>query len=76
MASDDAKENIADGLVAALSFKAPTATSPKKSRKTRSKSIGPSGLAPLNDRPSALKEGNGNRRKVRARLRVILVDGC
>ncbi|KAL1613108.1 hypothetical protein SLS60_001340 [Paraconiothyrium brasiliense] len=65
MASDDAKENIADGLVAGLTFKAPSASSPKKSRKskTRSKSIGPSGLSDLEEKPSILKESNGNRRK-------------
>lgn len=63
MANDDARENIADGLV---SFKAPLqppASSPKK-KKTRSKSIGPSGLGALDEKPSALKESNGNRRKV------------
>ncbi|KAF1973053.1 Spc7-domain-containing protein [Bimuria novae-zelandiae CBS 107.79] len=63
MASDDAKENIADGLVAGPTFNAPAVPSPKKSRKTRSKSIGPSGLSTLEEKPSALKESNGNRRK-------------
>ncbi|KAJ4286455.1 hypothetical protein N0V90_013155 [Kalmusia sp. IMI 367209] len=65
MASDDAKENIADGLFAGPSFKAP-ALSPKKSpqkstRKKRSKSIGPGGLGALNE--PVLKESSGNRRK-------------
>ena len=71
MASDDAKENIADGL---MSFKAPTqppAQSPKK-KKSRSKSIGPSGLGALEGRPSALKESNGNRRKVCTSMRAII----
>ncbi|OAG10484.1 Spc7-domain-containing protein [Paraphaeosphaeria sporulosa] len=65
MATQDAKENIADGLGAGLSFQTPSAPSPKKSRKskTRSKSIGPSGLSTLEEKPSALKESNGNRRK-------------
>ncbi|KAF2440286.1 Spc7-domain-containing protein [Karstenula rhodostoma CBS 690.94] len=64
MATDDAKENIADGLGAGLSFKTPSELSPKKTRKkTRSKSIGPSGLSTLEEKPSALKESNGNRRK-------------
>ncbi|KAF2691906.1 Spc7-domain-containing protein [Lentithecium fluviatile CBS 122367] len=56
MASDHAKENIADGLFAGASFKAP-----KPVRKTRSKSIGPGGLGALE--APALKESNGNRRK-------------
>ncbi|KAF1834168.1 Spc7-domain-containing protein [Decorospora gaudefroyi] len=68
MAQTDGKENIADGLVANGSFKAPS-QSPKKSalsptkssRKTRSKSIGPGGLGEA-DAP-ALKESTGNRRK-------------
>lgn len=71
MASDDAKENIADGLV---SFKAPIqrpVPSPKK-KKTRSKSIGPAGLGALEEKPSALKESNGNRRKVCAALFMVL----
>jgi kinetochore protein Spc7/SPC105 len=63
MANTEGKENIADGLIANASFKAPSALSPKKSsRKTRSKSIGPGGLGELD--ASALKESNGNRRKV------------
>lgn len=71
MASDDAKENIADGLI---SFKLPTqppAQSPKK-KKSRSKSIGPSGIGALEGRPSALKESNGNRRKVCTSIHAIL----
>jgi kinetochore protein Spc7/SPC105 len=65
MATDSSKENIADGLVAGLSFKAPSLSPKKTARKTRSKSIGPGGLAAL-EQPvlSALKESNGNRRKV------------
>lgn len=65
------KENIADGLMAGTSFRAPSlspkkaalaALSPKKSsRKTRSKSIGPGGLGALEE--PALKESTGNRRK-------------
>jgi kinetochore protein Spc7/SPC105 len=69
MAQTDSKENIADGLIANGSFKAPAqspkkpALSPKKSsRKTRSKSIGPGGLGELE--APALKESSGNRRKV------------
>lgn len=69
MAQSDAQDNIADGLIANGSFKAP-AQSPKKSelspkktaRKTRSKSIGPGGLEELEAPP--LKEAAGNRRKV------------
>lgn len=63
----DGKENIADGLVANTSFNATTsfdapALSPRKSsRKTRSKSIGPGGLA--ESEPPALKQSSGNRRK-------------
>jgi hypothetical protein len=66
------KDNIADGLIANGSFRAPSqspkksALSPKKTaRKTRSKSIGPGGLGEL-EAPSlkALKESTGNRRKV------------
>jgi kinetochore protein Spc7/SPC105 len=77
MASDDAKENIADGLVADLSFKTPAAPSPKKRKsKTRSKSIGPSGLSTLEEKPSALKESNGNRRKVCAHCRAAVPDEC
>ncbi|EMD89716.1 hypothetical protein COCC4DRAFT_68429 [Bipolaris maydis ATCC 48331] len=68
MAQSDARDNIADGLIANGSFKAP-AQSPKKSglspkktaRKTRSKSIGPGGLEELEAPP--LKEAAGNRRK-------------
>ena len=69
MAQTGAKENIADGLIANGSFKAPSqspkksALSPKKSsHKTRSKSIGPGGLGELEAPP--LKETTGNRRKV------------
>jgi len=69
MAQTDSKENIADGLIANIAFKAPShppheaALSPKKSsRKTRSKSIGPGGLGELEAPP--LKEAFGNRRKV------------
>jgi hypothetical protein len=55
MADTDNKENIADGLFANGSFKAPAALSPRKSsRKTRSKSIGPGGLGELE--APALKE--------------------
>ena len=66
------KDNIADGLIANGSFRAPSqspnksALSPKKTaRKTRSKSIGPGGIGEL-EAPSlkALKESTGNRRKV------------
>jgi kinetochore protein Spc7/SPC105 len=65
MADTDSKENIADGLFANGSFKAPAALSPRKSsRKTRSKSIGPGGLGELE--APALKESSGNRRKVSA----------
>jgi kinetochore protein Spc7/SPC105 len=63
MASGTGKENIADGLVAGLSFsKAPQLSPRKSSRKTRSKSIGPGGLDALEE--TALKESSGNRRKV------------
>ncbi|EDU50161.1 Spc7 domain containing protein [Pyrenophora tritici-repentis] len=68
MAQTNAKENIADGLIAGIASKAPSqspkkaALSPKKSsRKTRSKSIGPGGLGELEAPP--LKEAFGNRRK-------------
>ncbi|CAA9965483.1 Spc7 multi-domain protein [Pyrenophora teres f. maculata] len=68
MAQTNGKENIADGLIANIAFKAPSqspnkaALSPKKSsRKTRSKSIGPGGLGELEAPP--LKEAFGNRRK-------------
>jgi kinetochore protein Spc7/SPC105 len=64
MAHVDGKENIADGLVASTSFKAPS-LSPKKSaskKKTRSKSIGPGGLEQAEE--PALKASSGNRRKV------------
>lgn len=65
MVNTDGKENIADGLFANDSFKAPPALSPRKSsRKTRSKSIGPGGLGELE--APALKESSGNRRKVGA----------
>ena len=64
MAHTDGKENIADGLVAKAPPR-PSSASPKKAaRKTRSKSIGPGGLAELEEPP--LKASNGNRRKVRA----------
>lgn len=63
MASTEGKENIADGLIASASLKAPPVLSPRKSsRKTRSKSIGPGGLGELE--VPALKESSGNRRKV------------
>jgi kinetochore protein Spc7/SPC105 len=62
MAHTDGKENIADGLVA-KALPSASSTSPKKAaRKTRSKSIGPGGLAELEEPP--LKASNGNRRKV------------
>ncbi|KAF2032178.1 Spc7-domain-containing protein [Setomelanomma holmii] len=61
MASTDGKENIADGLVANASFKAPALSPRKTARKTRSKSIGPGGLGELE--APALKESSGNRRK-------------
>ncbi|KAH9868403.1 hypothetical protein J1614_007475 [Plenodomus biglobosus] len=63
MAHSGGKENIADGLMANNSFKAPAASlSPKKTaRKTRSRSIGPGGLGELE--APALKESAGNRRK-------------
>ncbi|KAH7127082.1 Spc7 kinetochore protein-domain-containing protein [Dendryphion nanum] len=61
MAGDSGKENIAEGLFAYPTLRAPLTSPAKKSRKTRSKSIGPGGLnAP--EEP-ALKESNGNRRK-------------
>ncbi|KAJ4362170.1 hypothetical protein N0V95_001518 [Ascochyta clinopodiicola] len=62
MAHVDEKENIADGLVANTSFKAPS-TSPGKpaKKKTRSKSIGPGGLEQAEE--PALKASSGNRRK-------------
>lgn len=64
MAQVDGKENIADGLVANTSFKAPS-LSPKKAapRKKRAKSIGPGGLEKEEEAP--LKASSGNRRKVR-----------
>lgn len=61
MATTDGKENIADGLIANTTFKAPALSPRKSSRKTRSKSIGPGGLAELE--APALKESSGNRRK-------------
>ncbi|KAJ4373947.1 hypothetical protein N0V83_002686 [Neocucurbitaria cava] len=61
MAQPDGKENIADGLIANTSFKAPALSPRKSSRKTRSKSIGPGGLGELE--APALKESSGNRRK-------------
>lgn len=64
MAQPDGKENIADGLIANTSFKAPALSPKKSSRKTRSKSIGPGGLGELE--APALKESSGNRRKVGA----------
>ncbi|KAF1934210.1 Spc7-domain-containing protein [Didymella exigua CBS 183.55] len=62
MAHLDGKENIADGLVASASFKAPS-LSPKKAapKKKRAKSIGPGGLEKEEEAP--LKARNGNRRK-------------
>ena len=63
MAHVDEKENIADGLVASTSFKAPS-PSPKKSapKKKRAKSIGPGGVE--KEEEARLKASNGNRRKV------------
>jgi kinetochore protein Spc7/SPC105 len=67
MADTDAKENIADGLIAKTSLTAPVsfdapALSPRKpSRKTRSKSIGPGGLT--ESETPTLKQSSGNRRK-------------
>ncbi|KAF2823533.1 Spc7-domain-containing protein [Ophiobolus disseminans] len=61
MANTDGKENIADGLIANTSFKAPALSPRKSSRKTRSKSIGPGGLGDLE--APALKASSGNRRK-------------
>ncbi|KAF3004070.1 hypothetical protein E8E13_002550 [Curvularia kusanoi] len=62
MAHVDEKENIADGLVASFSSKAPS-QSPKKAapKKKRAKSIGPGGLDKEEEAP--LKASNGNRRK-------------
>ena len=62
MAHVDEKENIADGLVASTSLKAPS-LSPKKTapKKKRAKSIGPGGLEKEEEAP--LKESKGNRRK-------------
>ncbi|KAG9198249.1 hypothetical protein G6514_010339 [Epicoccum nigrum] len=62
MAHVDGKENIADGLVASTSLKAPS-LSPKKTapKKKRAKSIGPGGLEKEEEAP--LKESKGNRRK-------------
>ena len=62
MAQVDEKENIADGLVASTSLKAPS-LSPKKTapKKKRAKSIGPGGLEKEEEAP--LKESKGNRRK-------------
>ncbi|OSS44410.1 hypothetical protein B5807_10839 [Epicoccum nigrum] len=62
MAHVDGKENIADGLVASTSLKAPS-SSPKKTapKKKRAKSIGPGGLEKEEEAP--LKESKGNRRK-------------
>ncbi|KAF2709659.1 Spc7-domain-containing protein [Pleomassaria siparia CBS 279.74] len=64
MANDASKENIADGLISVPSFKAPSLSPKRPAKKTRSQSIGPGGLAAL-EQPtlSALKESNGNRRK-------------
>ncbi|KAF2273716.1 Spc7-domain-containing protein [Westerdykella ornata] len=62
MASDAGKENIADGLVAYPALgKAPSLSPRKSSRRMRSKSIGPGGLAAVEE--PLLKETNGNRRK-------------
>ncbi|KAH7078481.1 Spc7 kinetochore protein-domain-containing protein [Paraphoma chrysanthemicola] len=61
MANSAGKENIADGLIANASFKAPALSPRKSARKTRSKSIGPGGLGELE--APALKESSGNRRK-------------
>ena len=63
MTSPEDKENIADGLLSSAPLKVPQTLSPRKpSRKTRSKSIGPGGLGDLE--APALKQSNGNRRKV------------
>ncbi|KZM19795.1 hypothetical protein ST47_g9032 [Ascochyta rabiei] len=62
MAHVDEKENIADGLVANTSFKAPSSSPGKPAKKkTRSKSIGPGGLEQAEE--PALKASSGNRRK-------------
>jgi kinetochore protein Spc7/SPC105 len=73
MASDLSKGNIADGLIAGSSFNAPSLSPKKTARKTRSKSIGPGGVAAL-EQPalSALKESNGNRRKVCASCETVV----
>ncbi|KAH6620278.1 Spc7 kinetochore protein-domain-containing protein [Boeremia exigua] len=62
MAQDNARDNIADGLVASASFTAPS-LSPKKAapKKKRAKSIGPGGLEKGEEAP--LKASSGNRRK-------------
>ncbi|KAJ4990474.1 chromosome segregation protein [Stagonosporopsis vannaccii] len=63
MARTDGKENIADGLVASASFRAPSPSpaqaAPKK--KKRARSIGPGGLEQGDEAP--LKASSGNRRK-------------
>ena len=63
MAHVEEKENIADGLVAGSSLRAPSSASPKKSapKKKRAKSIGPGGLDKEDEPP--LKASSGNRRK-------------
>jgi kinetochore protein Spc7/SPC105 len=61
MANADGKENIAEGLIANASLKAPAVSPRKSTRKPRSKSIGPGGLGELE--APALKESSGNRRK-------------
>jgi kinetochore protein Spc7/SPC105 len=57
MATDYDKENIADGLLASSNQKR-DAPSPKKTKKSRSLSMGPGALN------VPLKEDAGNRRKV------------
>jgi kinetochore protein Spc7/SPC105 len=58
MAAEFDKENFTDGLLATSSAKR-DAPSPKKSKKSRSLSMGPGALN------VPLKEDSGNRRKVR-----------
>jgi hypothetical protein len=58
------KENIADGLLLDLREEKTSLPSPKRSKKSRSLSVGP-------DAASALKETAGNRRKVKKSLFII-----
>lgn len=69
MASDTGKENIAEGLFAPPNAKADT-TSPAKSKKSRSLSLGPGALN------VPLKEDSGNRRKVCIAIRISRTDQC